>query len=72
MEFFKVRVLNLRWGGGGGGGGGGGAGEFQILIPCRHILNFQHDTGTIYDMSGKAARKTQVTIKTFTETGNCT
>ena len=50
----------------------GGAGEFQILIPCRHILNFQHDTGTIYDMSGKAARKTQVTIKTFTETGNCT
>ena len=65
MEFFKVGVQNL-------GGGGGRAGEFQILIPCHHILNFQHDTSTIDDMSGKAARKTRVTIKAFTETGNCT
>ena len=54
------------------GGGGEGVGEFQILIPYHHILNFQHDTSTIYDMSGKTARKTQVTIKTFTKTGNCT
>jgi len=55
----------------GGEGCRRGVGEFQILIPCHHILNFQHDTSSIDDMSGKATRKTQVTIKTFTKTGNC-
>ena len=65
VEFFKVRVQNL-------GGGGEGLVSSKSMILYHHVLNFQHDTSTLDDMSGKAARKTQVTIKTFTETGHCT